>query len=138
MIDGQLEFGEALKAEGMRRAELAEPEEWKRRFGAALRWLAGTRREFTTEDALDIVGDWPLHPNVIGSLTNGLARADEIRKVGYRESNRPSRHRAIVAVWTAGPALAAAPRTVHGGSRLGDLSGLAKRSQGSGENLRSA
>lgn len=59
--------------------------------------------EFTIEDALTAAfGDEVSFGNVAGAVTNVLARAGIIVRVGYRPARRASRAGAAVAVWVGG------------------------------------
>jgi hypothetical protein len=90
--------GEALKQRGMRLADLAEPEPWKQTANGVVRYLAALGRPFTSERVRELAGD-PTRPNALGALMNANARAGVIKKAGYTEADRASRHRAIVALW---------------------------------------
>lgn len=91
--------GERRKSEGMAQADSAEPDFWKDRADAAIKALAAEGRDFTAEDVRHLAGS-PTHPNAFGSRFLSAARRGIIRKVGYRNSNRPSLHAHPIAVWS--------------------------------------
>ena len=90
--------GERRKSEGMALADAAEPGFWKDRADAAIKALAAEGREFTAEDVRHLAGS-PTRANAFGSRFLSAARKGLIRKVGYRNSTRPSLHAHPVAVW---------------------------------------
>lgn len=86
------------KEHGMAVVDAAEGGEWKARTTAAIEEFAASGDEFTALEIRDIVGD-PVHPNAFGARFNAAARAGIIRKVGYRNSSRPTLHAHPIAVW---------------------------------------
>lgn len=91
--------GSELKAEGMALADAAEGLQWKEAADAAIEQLARAGEPFTAEDVRAICGP-PEHANAFGSRFLQAARRGLIRKVGYRNSTRPTLHAHPIAVWT--------------------------------------
>jgi len=90
--------GSELRDRGMALVDEAEPDAWKAKADAAIRSLAASGAEFGAEEVRAIAGS-PEHPNAFGSRFLQAAKRGLIRKVGYRNSSRPSLHAHPVAVW---------------------------------------
>src|SRR5690348_8431813 len=90
--------GEELKTRGMELADASEGSEWKDRADAAIRSLAASGEEFTAEDVRARAGD-PSRPNAFGARFSSAAKRGLIRRVGFRNSSRPTLHSHPVAVW---------------------------------------
>jgi len=90
--------GELLKANGMAAADAAEGSDWKHRADLAIEALAKTGAEFTAVEVREKAGD-AARPNAFGARFNAAAGAGLIRKVGCRNSTRPTLHAHPVAVW---------------------------------------
>ena len=91
--------GAARRDAGMAAAEHGAEVIAKRLVAAAIEQRARDGWPFTSDQIHEDVptaGGWP---NMIGARFNAAARAGIITKVGYRPSDRPSRHRAVIAVW---------------------------------------
>lgn len=71
---------------------------WRAVARQAIIRLALSGREFTSEDVTDIVGQ-PGHPNAVGAVLNGAARAGLIYRVGFKGADRPNQHAALISVW---------------------------------------
>lgn len=97
-----LEAGRTERDEGLRVVRDHTPETWAERFDeCALRFaaMANGRREFTSEDVTEIVGQPPNHPNAVGARMNALAKRGLIVKTGYRQAERPNQHATVIATW---------------------------------------
>ena len=96
-------MGDELKERGMARADFNAVllgGEWPRRFNRALRELARSGREFTSEDVTVKVGMSPAHPSAVGSKMNAASKAGLIEWTGaMRQAERPNQHRALLKVW---------------------------------------
>lgn len=96
--------GEERKSEGMALAEEAVPD-WTQLAREAIGWLAEEGEPFTSEDLVRIVGlprpgaTRSNRNNAVGAVLGGAARRGVIRKVGYRNAQRPRLHAAQLAVW---------------------------------------
>ena len=69
------------------------------RFRAAVTMYARSGLPFVIEEVLETTGIDIDHPNRVGALTAGMAKAGIITRVGYRKARRPSRAGGVVAVW---------------------------------------
>jgi len=77
------------------------PGGWVERAREAVRSVAMSRFDFTTDHVWDVLGeDRPPEPRALGSVLKQLAREGRIRQTGeYRKSDRVENHRRPVAVW---------------------------------------
>jgi len=89
---GQLELDMGLA----RAAERAP--EWTRQARAWVLCLEPGER-FWADDIRDEVGDPPGSGNAIGAVLRHLSEAGWIQAVGWRVSERPERHGAVLRVW---------------------------------------
>ena len=81
----------------------AEPT-WKLHCEAAIRWLAKTRPEFTTDDVWELMhvrhNPMPHEPRAIGAMMTNAAKSGLISPTDrYTPSARPECHRRPVKVW---------------------------------------
>lgn len=91
--------GEQAKAEGIARATAAAPPADRDRIDAAIRKVAARGGEFSANSVRELVPD--LTGPLMGARFNALARAGEIRHVGYEKSRKASTHAHDVKVWVA-------------------------------------
>ena len=77
------------------------PADWMTRAREAVRVVAMSRFDFTTDHVWEVLGeDRPPEPRALGSVLKQLAREGRIRQTGeYRKSDRVENHRRPVAVW---------------------------------------
>ena len=102
------QIGLDLKERGMEQAKSAhDVQTWKQQFTTAVYALAVTRRSFTSEDVIDVVGlprtDGTMNANnAVGAMMNAMARRKVIVKTSMRrQSARASSHGREIAVWSA-------------------------------------
>lgn len=97
----QLTIEDALRARdrGLEVATWATDVQWREAFDAALARWAVRGVEFVSDDVLADVGPPIGSANAVGARMCAAARAGVIRRVGYRQSSRPSRQGGVVAVW---------------------------------------
>jgi hypothetical protein len=77
---------------------------WKLHCEAAIRWLAKTRPEFTTDDVWELMNQrlnpMPHEPRAIGAMMTNAAKAGWIAPTDrYTPSARPECHRRPVKIW---------------------------------------
>jgi hypothetical protein len=77
---------------------------WKLHCEAAIRWLAKTRPEFTTDDVWEMMhqrlNPMPREPRAIGAMMTNAAKAGVIAPTDrYTPSARPECHRRPVKIW---------------------------------------
>jgi hypothetical protein len=77
---------------------------WKLHCEAAIRWLAKTRPEFTTDDVWELMNQrlnpMPHEPRAIGAMMTNAAKANWIAPTDrYTPSARPECHRRPVKIW---------------------------------------
>jgi hypothetical protein len=102
VCDGQLDLlGDALKQDGMARAEASTDPWWRSCAMTALETEAKTGRVFQSYDLVLRYGldEPPSGPNAWGSLLGAAARAGLIEAVGYAPSNRPTTAKSAVRTW---------------------------------------
>src|SRR5690606_6302550 len=87
--------GEAGKAHGQAVASAARPDD-RARVDAAIRRLAATGREFSSNEARAIHG---VSGPVVGAAFTAARKAGLIRAVGYTPSTEPGTHAHPVRVW---------------------------------------
>lgn len=97
----QLTIEDGLRARdrGLEVATWATDVQWREAFDAALARWAVRGVEFVSDDVLAEVGPPIGSANAVGARMCAAARAGVIRRVGYRQSSRPSRQGGVVAVW---------------------------------------
>jgi hypothetical protein len=93
------EEGARLRDRGMALADEAADVDWKDAWRQAITLLAGIGDPFTSDDVRAIAGEPWDHANATGSLFNAAARQGVIRRIGYRQSDRATRHKNVVALW---------------------------------------
>ena len=91
--------------EAIARVDANADDAWKQRAEAVIIHLARMRPTFTADDIwayLEAHHDVSTHePSALGAVITRLARQKKIRKVGYTQSARKTRHAAPIAVWSA-------------------------------------
>lgn len=101
----QLAFGGVAEArqrrdDGTAVADHAADVVIRRALADAIEARATTGHTFTSDDIHADVGPvldaWP---QLLGARFNAAAKAGLIVRVGYRQSTRPSRHAAVIAMW---------------------------------------
>ena len=105
--EGELPFdddeGERRRDDGMDRADRNADDDWKRRAGQLIAWMAEIWPDgFTSDDVyghLEAEGFSTHEPRALGPLIKRAERAGLIRWVGFERSRRPSRHRGTVTRW---------------------------------------
>ncbi len=98
---GRERTGEELKLDGVQRALFNADEEWRHAGYAAIEFLARSGLPFTSEDVIDRVGMPGGHPSCLGALFVAASKKNLIRWTGtLRKNRRPSRHAAVMRVWT--------------------------------------
>ena len=95
------EEGERLKAEGQARVlENEGRSPWWREATGAIRYVAERKRTFTIEDAEEITGMSPHHPNAWGGLMQWAVAQRICQPTGqYRQAERPSSRARPIRVW---------------------------------------
>jgi hypothetical protein len=96
-VQGCVDCGVALKFTGQAQASAAHPDD-RAKVDAAIRQLASTRREFSSNDARRLHG---VRGPVVGAAFSAAAKAGLIRRIGYEPSTDPDTHSHPVAVWRA-------------------------------------
>ena len=96
------EQGDLFKQEGMEVAAEAVST-WSQEARNAIDYLAECEQEFTSEQVIELIG-LPRQVgmnrnNAVGAAMSGAARRGVIRRVGYRNAQRPESHSAVLAVW---------------------------------------
>lgn len=94
----QITLGEWLKEKGIAQVSEHTPEAWKAVFKAVAAKILAQNGSVSSEEVLEVVGLPPAHKNSIGATMSSFARAEKL-KCSYEKSDRPSRHRAVVARW---------------------------------------
>lgn len=93
-------IGQDLRDAGMAQALEHAHEEWKARFLAEAGRLAGQGVPFSSNDVTEVAGLPPIGTrNAVGAAMHHAAHTLKLRKVGYVESRRTSRHAGAVALW---------------------------------------
>lgn len=92
-------LGKILRDAGIEKVTNNTPDDYRSVFERVLTTLAASREPFTSEDVTAVVGRPPNSPNTVGALFIGAAKRGLIRKCGYRQSVRPERHAAVIALW---------------------------------------
>lgn len=87
-----------LRDTALAKVHAGAPERWKAEAWRVLKALAESREEFTTDDIWRRL-QHPPEPRAIGALVMSYRRANRIKKVGYRPSERPVCHARPIAVW---------------------------------------
>jgi len=90
--------GTTLRDAGVEKVTLNTSEGYRESFNRVLGEMADTGQPFSSEDVTAVVGQ-PSNPNTVGALFIGAAKRGVIRKCGYRQSTRPERHAAVIALW---------------------------------------
>ena len=91
--------GKTLRDAGVEKVTNNTPDDYRSVFERAIIALASSKEPFTSEDVTAMVGRPPNSPNTVGALFIGAAKRGLIRKCGYRQSVRPERHAAVIALW---------------------------------------
>lgn len=92
--------GEALKAEGVARAEGAAGDVWKEQAVAVIRLVAETHQKFTTDQVWELLSDPPGgERRAITGAMNAAAAAGFCRPLEQGVSDRPERHKGFVTIW---------------------------------------
>lgn len=97
----QLELGQVLKEDGMRRAAESSDPWWRSCAMQAVEAEAATGRVFQSYDLVLRYGlpEPPSGPNAWGSLLGSAAKAGLIVAVGYAPSSRPTTAKSAVRTW---------------------------------------
>lgn len=100
----QMELGEFKKRDGIARANATVAPEWKDLADAAIRELAASGVEFTSETVTKRVGqptdpDGRAKPNAVGARFSANAKAGLIERVGFTKAERPNQHAAMLSLW---------------------------------------
>lgn len=74
---------------------------WRLAAEAAIRRLAASGKNFTSDDIDAIVGRPPGHANSVGGLIIGAAKRGLIEPAGYAQSKRPAANARAIRVWRA-------------------------------------
>lgn len=77
-------------------------EDWKNAAEKRVRYLASKQKPFTSEDVLGYlaVRGYKTHNNsALGSIMMRYSREGKIRKLGWKQADRRSRHGAPVRIW---------------------------------------
>jgi hypothetical protein len=90
--------GDDLRDEGIHRIDANTPAEWKLEVDLAIAKCARTMTTFTAEDVRALIPE-PPHPNALGARFRIARDSGAIVKIGYQQSQRPSRHSNYVSVW---------------------------------------
>ena len=104
-MTGQLSTGDVLRDQALELVEANADDEWKEAAGRAVRWLARTAPELTSEDvihALDIhYPELSTHePRALGSIMKRAKRDGFIEPTDRFVKAQPvSRHSGTVRVW---------------------------------------
>ena len=88
-----------LRDAGVEQVIRNTPDDYRSSFRKVLGAMAADGRQFTSEDVTAVVGLPPNNHNTVGALFLGAAKKGIIRKCGYRQSVRPERHAAVIALW---------------------------------------
>lgn len=90
-------LAQQARATGLRAARVGDPDGHHQ----AIRTIRDLLIQQPTVTADDVQAVTPIRSNAIGSAFAALARAGEIRTVGYTTSQRPEAHGRIQRVWGA-------------------------------------
>lgn len=104
----QIEISEFLKANGIARANATVAPEWKDLADAAIRELAASGKEFTSETVTARVGqpvdaEGRAKPNAVGARFSAAARGKLIERVGFTKAQRPNQHATMISLWRGRP-----------------------------------
>lgn len=96
----QLELGDALKQDGMARAEASTDDWWRETCDRAIAEAARSGRPFQAFDLCEWYGlPEPRHPNQWGPRLSAAAKQGVIVAAGWAESHRPTTAKSAVRVW---------------------------------------
>lgn len=98
-MTAQLELGEALRDEGVARADQAADDAWKAEVDRVIRRLAARGAPFTSDDVRAAGVPEPASHKAWGGRYTALAKAGVIRAVGWQTSSNPATHARPVRVW---------------------------------------
>ena len=89
------------KERGMATAIDHANEDWKRRFSVEATLLVGSGKPFTSEDVVRSAGQPPrgTSPNAVGAMMNKVVHLWHLKRVGFVEATRGSRHSGIIGQW---------------------------------------
>ena len=94
----ELFSGKELKEHGC--AAVAENnEEYLDWFKSAAQDVLRAKGEVTSEEVVAKIGMPDGHPNAVGAAMRSFASEHHLKVSGYRKSQRPSCHAAIIAIW---------------------------------------
>ena len=86
-------------AEAAYMATIRAGADWYTAADKAVAELAKARRPFTADDARDVCGAEPEHPNALGGLFRYWKGRGLIRHVGFARSRKAVRKASVVGVW---------------------------------------
>lgn len=96
----QLTLADALKADGMARADAGTDDWWRSCCDRAIRQAATTGRPFQAWDLTEWYGlPEPRHPNQWGPRLSAAAKQGVIVAAGWAESKRPTTAKSAVRTW---------------------------------------
>lgn len=96
----QLTIGEALKQDGMARADDSTDNWWRQTCDRAIAEAAASGRPFQAFDLCEWYGlPEPRHPNQWGPRLSAAAKHGVIVATGWAESHRPTTAKSAVRVW---------------------------------------
>lgn len=92
-------FAIAARDAAIERARRGSSAAWIEAANAAVRGLARRGMPFTADDVWELCAPGTREPRALGSVMMRAAKSGIIRKVGYVQSRRASRHCGPVAQW---------------------------------------
>lgn len=96
-----LKIGEAARDEAMGRAEAGAGEAWTQEALEAVKAIARSKPELTSDDIWLSGLSEPAEPRALGPVLAKLKREGVIKKSGrFVQTSRVSRHATDIAVWT--------------------------------------
>jgi len=94
-----LDEGRKLRDAGVSSVLTNELDAWKRDASQALAMLASNGEPFSADDIRERVGNPPHHFNAMGAVFRVASIQGLIRRVGYEQSTRSSRHASFRSMW---------------------------------------